>query len=76
MNSWEIKDNKLFTEYKFKNYSEALNFVNKVSDLAEKANHHPDISFGWGYVKIYLFSHDENKLTERDYKLADQISSL
>jgi 4a-hydroxytetrahydrobiopterin dehydratase len=76
MNDWQIKDTKLFKEYKFKDYSEAFSFVSQVSDLAEKANHHPDISFGWGYVQIRLYSHDEKSITERDHKLAKQISSL
>ena len=73
---WLIKGNKLYRKYDFKNYSEALSFVIKVSELAEKANHHPDISFGWGYVELYLYSHDKKAITNRDHKLKDQISEL
>lgn len=73
---WQIKENKLYRKYKFNNYSEALDFVNEVSKLAEEANHHPDISFGWGYVELYLYSHDKKNITERDHMLKDQISEL
>ena len=73
---WQINEGKLYRKYKFNNYSEALNFVIKVSELAEKANHHPDISFGWGYVELYLYSHDKKAITDRDLKLKDQISGL
>jgi 4a-hydroxytetrahydrobiopterin dehydratase len=73
---WQIKENKLYRRYNFKNYSEALSFVIKVSKLAEKINHHPDISFGWGYVELYLYSHDKKTITDRDHMLKDQISEL
>ena len=76
MKSWQTKDNKLFNEYKFNDYNQALNFVIEVSKLADNHNHHPDISFGWGYVQIYLYSHDKNAITQRDHQLADAISSL
>ena len=42
-------------EFSFKNFSESQNFVNKVGNIAEQENHHPDISFGWGYCKIKMF---------------------
>ena len=50
-------------ELKFKNFQESQNFVNKVGNLAEEENHHPDISFGWGYCKIKIFNHhSEDKI--------------
>lgn len=76
MNLWQTKDKKLYREFKFKNFLEAQVFVNKVSTLAEEANHHPDICFGWGYVKISLYSYDVNEITDRDIELAKQISKL
>jgi 4a-hydroxytetrahydrobiopterin dehydratase len=50
--------------------------VDAVSQLSEEENHHPDIHFGWGYVVIELFTHDEEKITELDYQLAEKISAL
>jgi 4a-hydroxytetrahydrobiopterin dehydratase len=73
---WAVNNKKLFKRYEFENYIQALEFVLKVSNLAEMQNHHPDISFGWGYVEISLFSHDKKDITERDHKLAEAISKL
>lgn len=63
-------------KFEFKNFTEALNFVNKVAGLAEKANHHPDISFGWGYVEVWLTTHSEHAVTDKDYQLAKNIDKL
>lgn len=76
MNNWKIKSRKLYKKYIFDNFSDALVFVNKVGELAEKENHHPDIAFGWGYVEIVLFTHSENAVTDKDKKLADNIDNL
>lgn len=67
---------KLTRRYQFANFAEAYAFVERVSALAEAANHHPDIRFGWGYVELVLFSHDVGGLTARDAELAEQINAL
>ena len=63
-------------EKKFENFASAKKFVDAVSELAENENHHPDIHFGWGYVVLELFTHDEQKVTELDLELAVKINSL
>lgn len=73
---WQEADNKLSKKVKFKDFAEALAFVNKIGELAEAANHHPDISFGWGYVEVTLTTHSEGKVTEKDRKLAEQIDEI
>lgn len=73
---WQETDGKLERRFKFDNFADALAFVNKVGELAEAANHHPDISFGWGYANISLTTHDEDKVTDKDRKLAKQIDGL
>ncbi len=70
---WQIQGNKLLREYKFKDFLSALAFVNKVGELAEAANHHPDIFLAWGKVKIELWTHSAGGLTEADFKLASKI---
>ncbi len=75
-NNWDEKNGKLFKKFEFSNFTEALKFVNKVGELAEAENHHPDISFGWGYVEICLFSHSENKITEKDIRLSFEIDKI
>lgn len=66
----------IHAEYGFKNYAESLAFVNKLSEYAEAANHHPDINFGWGYVDITLSTHDADGLTDKDFDLATKISKI
>ena len=73
---WTVVGRSLAREWKFKNFAAALKFVNAVGALAEKENHHPDITFGYGYVKISLFSHDEGKITEKDRRLASLIDGI
>ena len=62
VDGWDVKNNEdksfyLIKDFKFKNFEESQKFVNKVGYIAEKENHHPDISFGWGYCKIKIFTH-------------------
>ena len=73
---WEFIEGRLMLEKKFENFASAKNFVDAVSELAENENHHPDIHFGWGYVVLELFTHDEQKVTELDLELAVKINSL
>lgn len=62
--------------FSFKNYAEALAFVLKVSELAESANHHPDVHFGWGYVELELTTHFIGGLHRNDFVIASKINAL
>ena len=73
---WNIEYNRITKEYKFKNFQNALDFVNKVGEIAEQEGHHPDISFGWGYVKIELTTHAVKGLSENDFILAAKINEI
>lgn len=71
------KDWKLNKIYEFKNFLEAIAFVNKLAILAEDLNHHPDIKiFNYKYVEISISTHSENKITSRDYELAELIENI
>jgi len=81
VDGWEVESNKdqsffLKKEFTFKNFLKSQNFVNKVSEIAEKENHHPDISFGWGYCKIKIFTHAIKGLAESDFILAAKIDKI
>ncbi len=81
VDGWDVKNDSnnsyyISKEFKFKNFVESQNFVNKVGDLAEKENHHPDIFFGWGYCKIKIFTHAIKGLAESDFILAAKIDKL
>jgi 4a-hydroxytetrahydrobiopterin dehydratase len=74
---WKVIDNKkLEKNYKFKNFREALDFVNKVGELAENEGHHPDIYLSWGKVVIQLWTHKIHGLHENDFILAAKIDQL
>ena len=74
-----INSHHLEREYKFPNFVTALDFTNKVGALAESQNHHPDIYLAWGKVKLTLWTHKIDGLTESDFIFAakaDLISEL
>ncbi len=73
---WKTNHNSLTREFKFNDYKRTLEFVNKVGRLAEDANHHPEISFGYGFANIALTTHSENKITDKDVELSEQIDQL
>lgn len=73
---WKATETGLNKRFEFKDFAEALTFVNKAGELAEKANHHPDIKFGWGYAEISLFTHSAGKITDKDHGLAEQIDAI
>ena len=78
MEIWQKKDSILVKDFKFKGFTEAVNFVNKVADLANKANHHPDILIhGYSNVEIRLTTHSAlSMVTQKDHDLAKQIDAL
>ncbi|MDP2705380.1 MAG: 4a-hydroxytetrahydrobiopterin dehydratase [bacterium] len=78
MDTWEEKGNFLHKTFIFKDFKEALAFVNQVGEIAERLQHHPDISISnYKEVSISTTTHSENnKVTEKDYALAKEINSL
>ena len=81
VDGWDVKsdDDKnfyLLKDFKFKNFKESQNFVSKIGDIAEDENHHPDITFGWGYCKIKIFTHAIEGLAESDFILAAKIDQI
>jgi 4a-hydroxytetrahydrobiopterin dehydratase len=74
---WEVvEEHHLRRRFRFKNFREALNFVNRVGELAEEQGHHPDVGFGWGYAEVTVYTHKIDGLTESDFILAAKISEL
>ena len=70
-NNWELIDeHHLEKEYLFKNFRKALNFTIKIGELAENQNHHPDIYLAWGKVKLTIWTHKIDGLTESDFIFA------
>ena len=74
---WEVvEEHHLRRAFKFKNFREALGFVNRVGELAEEQGHHPDISFGWGYAEVTVFTHKIDGLTESDFVFAAKVDTF
>ncbi len=71
--TWIEKDKTLHLEVKTPDFLTAFNLVSALVGPAEGLNHHPDIAFGWGYVRITLTTHDAGGITEKDRKLAALI---
>ena len=75
---WKLLDDskKIERQFKFGDFREALAFVNKVGEVAEREGHHPDINFGWGYATVSLFTHKIKGLHENDFIMASKIDRL
>ena len=74
---WKIvEEHHLEKEYGFDDFKGALAFTNRVGDLAEKQNHHPDIFLAWGKVKLTLWTHKIDGLTESDFIFAARGDAL
>ncbi len=70
-NDWKIiNEHHLEKDYSFKNFKEALDFTVKVGELAENQDHHPDIFLTWGKVKVTIWTHKIDGLTESDFIFA------
>ena len=76
-NGWQVVDgHHLVKEYRFPNFVDAQAFVNRVSDLSEEVNHHPEICFIWGRVTLTIWTHKIDGLTESDFVWAAKADTL
>jgi len=74
---WDVVDeHHLVREFKFPDFKQALEFVNRVGELAEEQGHHPDILLAWGKAEITLWTHKIEGLTESDFIMAAKIDRL
>ena len=77
MSDWAERDGALVRDLRFKDFAEAMAFVNRVAEVAEEANHHPDILVhGWNKVRLTLSTHSEGRVTDNDHALAEKIDGL
>ena len=74
---WQvIEEHYLEKEFKFKNFRQALDFTNKVGEIAEQQGHHPDIYLAWGKVKLTVWTHKIDGLHKSDFIFAAKIDRL
>lgn len=75
--AWKVVDeHHLEREYSFNNFREALDFTNRVGEIAEKEGHHPDIFLSWGKVGLKIWTHSVGGLSENDFVLAAKADGV
>lgn len=75
--AWEREGDEIVRERRFENFAEAIAFVNQVAEVAEEANHHPDIFLhGWNKVRLSLTNHAAGGLTDADFAVATRFDKL
>ena len=78
LNSWSVNDEQkmIYKKFNFKTFKQALNFTNKVGQIADLEGHHPDISLGWGYSLVMLHTHSIQGLSINDFIIAAKIDEI
>jgi 4a-hydroxytetrahydrobiopterin dehydratase len=72
---WKMQEGKLMREWTFKDFVQAMVFVNRAAELAEAAGHHPDIDIRYNHVQLRLISHDAGGITQRDATMVASLDS-
>lgn len=73
LEGWQRRDSEIHKEFKFGDFKQSMDFVSRVAEMAESANHHPDISIKYNQVQMTLSTHSEGGVTEKDIDLASKI---
>lgn len=73
---WELEDAAITRSIEFDEFMEGIDFVDGVAEIAEEAQHHPDIDIRWCTINLKLTTHDQGGLTEADFELAQRIDNL
>ncbi|MEK7193388.1 MAG: 4a-hydroxytetrahydrobiopterin dehydratase [Patescibacteria group bacterium] len=74
--TWKLEGNKIAADFKFKDFKEAMRFINNVAVLAEKEGHHPDITVNYSKVHLVLWTHAIGGLSDNDFILAAKIDEV
>jgi 4a-hydroxytetrahydrobiopterin dehydratase len=72
----EESKKELTRQFKFSDYKETLDFVNKVAKIAEKQNHHPDITFGYNSAKVSITDHEKGGVSDKCHKFMKEVDKL
>jgi len=73
---WEVSEGALEREFRFKDFAAAMSFVDRVAEIAEAENHHPDIEIHYNRVKLRWWTHSQQAITDRDVALAERTGRL
>ncbi len=76
LDGWELEGDAIEKQFQFDDFSGSVDFVNRLTPVANEMNHHPDLAISWNKVTVTLSTHSEGGLTDNDFKLAQQIDGL
>jgi 4a-hydroxytetrahydrobiopterin dehydratase len=76
LEGWERAGDAIRRDFKFKDFVESVQFVNRTVEPAEDMNHHPDLELSWNRVTVSLSTHSQGGLTENDFELARRIDAV
>jgi 4a-hydroxytetrahydrobiopterin dehydratase len=76
LSGWQRKGDAIQRVFRFPDFKAAMQFVNKVAEKAEQANHHPDIDIRYNTITMALVSHDSGGVTQRDVRMAETINKV
>ena len=73
---WDLEKKHIERTFEFDDFTQSIDFVNSVAEIAEEEDHHPDIDVRYNKVRIQLSTHAEGGLTDRDFEVAEKIDTL
>lgn len=77
LDGWQVEDDRMLVKlFRFKNFVGAVDFVDAITPVAEAENHHPDLHVSWGQVRVDLWTHKINGLSEADFVMAAKIDRV
>jgi 4a-hydroxytetrahydrobiopterin dehydratase len=76
MPEWSLVGSAIYNKFTFPSFPQAIAFVNRIAEAAERANHHPDITINYNQVGISLSTHSQAGVTEKDFQLAEVIDKI
>ncbi|HLY22667.1 MAG TPA: 4a-hydroxytetrahydrobiopterin dehydratase [bacterium] len=77
LDGWQVEDERMLVKvFRSKNFVQAVEFVNAITPVAEAENHHPDLRVSWGQVRVELWTHKINGLSEADFVMAAKIDRV
>ena len=76
VSNWQLEEKMIRKQFKFKNFVDAIKFVNKVAAVAEAEGHHPDIKISWNKVTLELWTHAIDGLSENDFIVAAKVNAI
>ena len=76
LKDWSFESSSIVKDFSFANFKEALEFVNKIGEISEKNNHHPDILITYNFVRVTLTTHSIKGLTPKDFDVAREIDKI